>query len=376
MTGREKTLAALSGEGSPFIGAGVCYASIYIRDAWDRLTDKPWWVPYWGGRERIESAYLDIYARLDYDWIPVSGGFAAPPEDETVTERPDGAYRVNLITGEERRLVRPPVGGFDASDALKPQNGAPVSREGVDSAVDADPSIADEGPSFLSVFLRKNFPDRCPEGYVCSPFTKCFYIWGYEQTMKMAYDDPVLLEYACGKLAETAFRELRRERSNGAEFVWVEECYSDMVSAAHYGRFCLPYLRRLCGEIRALGMKSVFYYTGDPKGKMDLLLQSGADMIGFEESKKGFKLDIIELAEAVRGRMGLLGNLDAINLLPACTHEELRAALTVQAEAAKIMKGRFIFGIGSPLTPGTSVERAGEYVEAAREIGRNIWTRN
>ena len=43
MTGREKTLAALTPDGSSEIAAGICYDSIYIRDCWERLTPLPWW---------------------------------------------------------------------------------------------------------------------------------------------------------------------------------------------------------------------------------------------------------------------------------------------------------------------------------------------
>ena len=142
-----------------------------------------------------------------------------------------------------------------------------------------------------------------------------------------------------------------------------------MVAPEHYRRLCFPFVRALCEEIRALGMKSIYYYTGNPSGKMDMLLDTKADMLGFEESKKGIVLDIIELAGALTGRCGLLGNLDAMNVLPSCTATELRAAMEAQAEAARIMKGRFIFSLGSPVTPNTTIVRVREYVTLARTLG-------
>jgi uroporphyrinogen-III decarboxylase len=93
-------------------------------------------------------------------------------------------------------------------------------------------------------------------------------------------------------------------------------------------------------------------------------------MLGFEESKKGIALNIVELAEAIQNRCGLLGNLDAISLLPHCTADELKEALREQVRAARIMKGRFIFGLGSPITPDTPLSRVREFVTLAREFGR------
>ncbi len=61
------------------------------------------------------------------------------------------------------------------------------------------------------------------------------------------------------------------------------------------------------------------------RGKLELLLQSGAQALSLEESKKGFTIDIEALSESVHGRAALLGNLDAIHLLPNASEQELRA---------------------------------------------------
>ena len=186
----------------------------------------------------------------------------------------------------------------------------------------------------------------------------------------MVYDNIDLFEKTAGMILDIVRAALRNEAARGAEVIWVEECYGDLISPEHYRRLCFPFVRALCEEIRILGMKSIYYFAGNPTGRFDMLLDSKADMLGFEESKKGIRLDILELAEIVSGHCGLLGNLDAINLLPSCTTEELREALLWQKQAAILRKGRFIFGLGSPLTPGTSLTRAIEYVELAHELGK------
>jgi len=48
----------------------------------------------------------------------------------------------------------------------------------------------------------------------------------------------------------------------------------------------------------------------------------------------------------------------------------LREAIKRHMRAARVMGGRFICGLGSPVTPYTSLERLQTYFSLAREYGR------
>ena len=128
-------------------------------------------------------------------------------------------------------------------------------------------------------------------------------------------------------------------------------------------------IQAMVEEIRALKMHSIYYFCGDPKGKLDLILATGANAISLEESKKGFTIDIQEVVKFVDGRCTLLGNLDAINLLPDASESELREALVYQIEAGWMNKGRFIMSVGSPITPGTTQEQVRLYTDLTHELG-------
>ena len=65
----------------------------------------------------------------------------------------------------------------------------------------------------------------------------------------------------------------------------------------------------------------------------------------------------------------VLGNLDAINLLPKATEGELAAEITRQVAAGRRNGSRFIMSIGSPVTPGTPVSRVRRYCDLTHEIG-------
>jgi uroporphyrinogen-III decarboxylase len=109
----------------------------------------------------------------------------------------------------------------------------------------------------------------------------------------------------------------------------------------------------------------------NPAGKWDLLLGAKADAISLEESKKGFTLDIENIVKNLHGSQTVLGNLDAINLLPDGSEKALRADVQRQIEAGRGNGSRFIMGIGSPITPGTSLERVKLYLKIVAELGQS-----
>ena len=95
----------------------------------------------------------------------------------------------------------------------------------------------------------------------------------------------------------------------------------------------------------------------------------GADALSLEESKKGFLIDIEDVVERVNGRCAVLGNLDAIELLERGSEEELGAEISRQVAAGRRNGSRFIMSLGSPVTPGTTVERVRLYCDLVHELG-------
>jgi len=111
----------------------------------------------------------------------------------------------------------------------------------------------------------------------------------------------------------------------------------------------------------------VYYYCGDPWDRLDAMVATGVDAIGLEESKKGFHIDIDDVDSAVAGRAALLGNLDAIGLLPHGSPAELRDEVQRQLDVGH-RSGRFVASLGSPVTPGTPMSRVRLYTDLVREL--------
>ena len=132
---------------------------------------------------------------------------------------------------------------------------------------------------------------------------------------------------------------------------------TDMISLNAFRDMNFPYTKQLVDEIRNHGLKSIYYFAGNPTGRIEQILQVGADAVSFEESKKNFQIDIEDIISQVRGQCTVLGNLDSIGVLQNGTEEQLRNEISRQISAGKNNNSRFIMSLGSPPTPQTPVTK-------------------
>ena len=117
---------------------------------------------------------------------------------------------------------------------------------------------------------------------------------------------------------------------------------------------------------RELGLKSIYYYTGDPCNHLSYILDSGSDAYAFEESKKNFTVDLSEIAGIINGRAVLFGNIDSIKILQNGSENDLTVSIHKQIQAARANKFRFVMSTGSPPTPSTPLSKINLYCELVR----------
>jgi uroporphyrinogen decarboxylase len=201
---------------------------------------------------------------------------------------------------------------------------------------------------------------------VDSPFWHCYKLWGFEDLMVAVAAEPDLVRYACERVLARDIAVARHAAARGARAMWIEECLADTIDPGAWSRISVPVVRRLVEAIHGLGMAAVHYYCGDPNDRWDLLLSTGADALALEESKKGFTVDIEEVADRVRGRVCLLGNLDAVGVLERGSDADLQREVRRQLGAGRRNGGRFVMSTGSPVTPATPPERVRRYLALSR----------
>ncbi len=377
-TGRELIELALSRDGAPSFAALTCYQDILLRDHWEQATDAPWWAWHDPDPEAAAKPWLDLVERTGEDWYMTPLGASAEERcDVRIEDGPDGVFRVNMAAGERHRLHREPIGGFQPG----PEDPAGMPAHGVRDRDELlarmtahfgmpDPQPPEPARLDLPNALHARLAhDRMPIGHVSAPWWRCSFIWGFQERMTLAVDRPDLVDAACERFMEHCIAEVARLKAMGVGLVWLEDCASDMISPELFREFGLNRLRPIVEAVREAGMLSALYYCGKPDDRWDMLLDTGADALALEESKKHFHIDITDVADLVGGRMALFGNVDAIGLMERGSDAELEAEIARQSEAGIRNRRRFVMCVGSPITPRTPLSRVRAYCDMAHRWG-------
>jgi len=380
MTGREKIEAAFSENGAPEIPVIVPSGSIYIRDHWQELTSAPWWYQESPDIDHQMSWRRDVMTKTGQDWFVLPIGYSREDrENISIVKQSDGTFRIDKRTGKKEKLIEPKIGGGLSEKekvvSIHPDHIARTLEE-IDESIpalpDSDPEeIAKDGRADLAAQLLREFgKDLYPVYFVRSPLWECYYLWGFEEMMLMIADRPDLVMHACERFLRTNVRRVREAAVCGAAGIYINDCLSDLISPESFKLLNVTYLRRLVEEIHMNGLKSFYFFYGNPAGRWEHILSSGAYALALEESKKDFSIDIEDdIVTKVQGRCVVLGNLDSIGILQNGTEEQLQAEIMRQIKAGRKNKGRFIMSLGSPVTPSTPVERVSLYCDLVHKLG-------
>jgi hypothetical protein len=377
MTGRQKIEAALAAGGTQQIPGVICYEGIYVRDHWRELTSHPWWYAQSPDIQHQLAWRRDVIEAIGQDWFVVPVCLPRHLRDALAIDvQPSRVCLVNRRTGRRQPLTEPQVGGWGRGkiESVRPDD-PPLTVEQIDAAI-AIPSEASieqmraDGRADLAALLLEEFGAQLwPFCHVTSPLWGCYRLWGFEGMMTLIADAAELVVHACDRYAVVSEQRIREAAALGAAGIWIEECLTDMVGPQVFASINVPVMRRIVEAIRVAGMKSMYYYCGDPASRWDLILSIGADAIALEESKKNFTIDIDVVVDRVGGRCAVLGNLDAVGILQDADEAGLRREIHRQIAAGRRNGGRFIMSLGSPVTPGTQAERVRRYCELVRESG-------
>ncbi|MBN1400815.1 MAG: hypothetical protein JXA74_08250 [Anaerolineae bacterium] len=376
MAARDKILAAFEPEGASEIGAVSCYDSLFIRDHWFALTDVPWWYAFSGHTDREAAWAQDYVRRSGLEWLQVRPcPSRAERARQRYEQRVDGVWRIDAASGEAVRLVEPRPSGTNTSSA--------ISRHSNLDALPRTEAQVDALISRAAAFDRQTFlaegrhdaaaaigaaTDLFLYGSIAAPLWAFYDLLGYEGMMFFLATDSDLAAYAAECILWNQVQRIAMIAALGADAVWIEECLTDQISPDLFWALNVPVMQRLVQAIRAAGLKSIYYYCGNPHDRLDAILAIGADAFHFEEGKKGFDVDLEAIAQRIAGSWTLFGNLDAIAVLPHVSEGALRREVARQLAIRRANGGRFVMSTGSPITPGTSVERMRRYTDLVREL--------
>jgi uroporphyrinogen-III decarboxylase len=106
-------------------------------------------------------------------------------------------------------------------------------------------------------------------------------------------------------------------------------------------------------------------FWGDAVPLLDDYTETNVMAIMFEESKKGFNLDIKKIRDAIGSKVCVFGNLDSIYLLREGSTEEIKNEVIKQAKGARY---NFIISNGSPVTPDTPEKNLKSLINSGKDL--------
>jgi hypothetical protein len=371
MNGLQRILAALSPAGTDETPVVVCYPGILERDHYFDICSLPWWTVYDPNPEVQARSLIEQNQATDFDWFGFGPGVSKAEQAAiSIVVEGERVFRVDSRTGRRTELF-PPVPGGTLSVL---QENYPVIDDldaFLEERVPLLPAFAglEPGQEELSNLVIPTYGASHYAYYsIGGPQWSVSAVLGYEQYLELLATDPEPIYAAAKRHLSNSIQRMKSAAAAGCHGIWIEDCMMDMIGPDRYAQYNLPLIQELVQAIREAGMYSVHYHCGDPWPVMDLLLETGADALSLEESKKSFTIDIDDVVAQVQGKMTVLGNMDAIGVLEEGTLEDVRREVARQLEAGKRNGGRFIMSVGSPVTPGTPVQRMRDYVSMVREM--------
>ena len=364
-------MAALAGDQAG-LAAGMAYPEIPLRDRCEDHTDAPWWVIDQADPDTylpVVRHYLDV---VQCDWWPV---WWRAPRDERAHRHygrdGDGDYVVDTRTGERTPIYRP---GQEPSGRARPSSAGPTPTDEqcldrarvVPAQEQIETGLWDCARAVVQDLGERHFV----YSYTNTPFVLSFGK-GFEQTMVDVATHPAFLHRLADRMVEQQRENFRAMARLGIPGVWMQDfsAGAELIGREHYRELVLPHGRDLVAAAHEQGLVVIHHYMGDPSDRVDLVAAMGADVLLFEEARKGYAVDLARLTDDLpRDRPVLMGNLAAEGALAGDSSYELAEAVRRLVQFGR-RRGRFVFGTGAPPTPATPLRR----IASALAIARRLW---
>ena len=393
MMPKERMIKALMGEKTDVVPAAPCYLSLFLAEA-----ERAYYIEQYRrcmkGRkcypvDHAEDTHFRLQALIHSydvfktrpDWIEVgTGASKAWAERTEIVSRDSTLYYEDKLSGASvpMHAISVPYGDdpidetipsgrdkWDISDQIS-------SREDVEALM---PIVsAEEWLKRGDFDLPRQVVAEYGERYFIStildtPYSDMYDYLGFRGLMVFQRRNSDLLQYLLERRLMQSKEEMAAWAASGIHGVYVEEVFSgaDIISPQSYEQFVFAYNQPYFQHMGALGLIPIHYVCGDVLPRLEHMVQYDIAAVAVEESKKGFRIELAEVVERVRGRKAVFGNIDAVRFGIHATPEEMSEEVRRQAGIGE--KGRgFIASTGSPFPLETDARMVDALVAAAHSI--------
>ena len=195
-----------------------------------------------------------------------------------------------------------------------------------------------------------------------------FYLGVYDM-MTALREEPDLVHFLVDRSKRMIVNLLEAMAAAGIGCVWLEDNFvgGDLISRDDYETFFFRANADIIAAARNLGLVTVYYLTGEIMSRMPYILEMRPDCLAFEESKKTFTLDPVEIRLAAGRDICLFGNVDVYADIERGDERTWDRVIRRQIEAA-CPDGRFVLSAGSPVTHDTPKEKVRDFIRFAKNF--------
>ena len=377
MTPKDRMYAVIEGRRPDVWPVAAPYIWLSNADHWVELTGLPVWKFYeWANSADLEShgeMYRVFYEKLPYDYVQ---SWQTPSlsyrENTEIVIKEGQAY---FHYKKEDRYAKVPSkihesssgGGENETRYVYDKKDAREKIKIVKAERRLEEGLYDYTQKLIQLYGEERFV--VTDGLVNSFYSNVYYV-GMTEFYIMLKEEPELIKYMSELTLENNIEQIRAAAAVGGDAIYIDDATAtcDMVSPLIYEEFSLPYLTPLVKEIQRLGKKAILIYFGGIADRVDMIASTGADVLMMEANMKGYVNDLETVMKKVGDRMCVAGNLNPYDDVEITSDEELSARMARQLDIARKHGGRFFSSTGSPLTPGTSVERLRRFIELGHSL--------
>lgn len=372
MKPKERMFSALNYEEPDIVPVAPHWWGVYKFEFYGR---DPRWA--WYALDGHQLAQIDIhfYESFKPDWFHLDEGVPRSGRDYKIEEVNGEFFLVHKSTGERYRIkANQSLEPVEKESALKKKKISFETKDDADIIVERSfPKCKDlirRGQTDHVEEIVKRYGDDVlvavnvggPSGIIYAP--------GFTQGLVMLYRKPNIMKYLIRRAYEAHLEVAEAYATAGCQ-AWIiseDRIGADIIPPRLYEEFFFEPEKRYFGKIRELGMIPILYFCGNVMPLLKYIRDLGVDGLMIEESRKNFTIDIVNVKEALDGKVCVFGNLDTVNVLWKGNEDSIVKEVKKQLQAAS--GGGFVASNGSPIAPGTPVKNVKRFIESVREYGR------
>lgn len=250
-----------------------------------------------------------------------------------------------------------PLEGMGVSLEIEPEIG-PIIHHPIRSFADVQPlrdlDPEQDVPFVLEVIrmLRRELAggQAAVIGFSGAPFTlACYLIEGrpsrdYAKAKALMVSQPATWAALMDKLTVTTILYLQAQVEAGAQVIQLFDSWVGSLSPEDYRVSVLPWVQRIFTAVRATGVPSIYFGTGNAS-LLELMASAGSDLMSLD-----WRVNLDDAWRRIGFEKGVQGNLDPVR--PVAGWEPTRAAAADVLARAKGHPGH-VFNLGHGVLPDT-----------------------